>query len=143
MHPIARGALAGTVATAVWTIADRGLARALGTGSFSDVRLLGRFATRGRLWPAAGLAIHLANGASFGAAFAAAGQGGAARGMLIAEVENTLLWPAMAIVDRIHPDRRDGTWPRLVSNPRVFAQEAIGHAVLGGVLGALVPRVER
>jgi hypothetical protein len=27
------------------------------------------------------------------------------------------LWPALAIVDRIDPDRRDDTWPLLATNP--------------------------
>jgi hypothetical protein len=113
------------------------LKRAFGT-PYSDVRLLGRFATRGRAWPAAGLAIHLANGAMFGAAFEKAGFGGVRAGVAAAQVENALLWPAMAVVDRIHPDRKDGTWPPLLRNRRVAAQEAAGHALFGAVLGALI-----
>jgi hypothetical protein len=57
-----------------------------------------------------------------------------------AQVENTLLWPAMAVVDKLHPDRRDGMWPPLVSNSRVAIQEVLGHAIFGAVLGALVRR---
>jgi hypothetical protein len=49
----------------------------------------------------------------------------------------------MAIADRIHPDRRVGTWPPLVSNARVAAQEVVGHAIFGAVLGALVSRSAR
>jgi hypothetical protein len=47
-------------------------------------------------------------------------------------------WPGMALVDRVHPDRRSGHWPPLFTNPRVFAQEAVMHALFGLVLGVLV-----
>jgi hypothetical protein len=60
----------------------------------SDVRLLGRSLTHGRAWPVAGLALHLANGAVFGALFERAGLGGVKTGVLAAEAENILLWPA-------------------------------------------------
>lgn len=131
-----RGAVAGAVAAAAWAASEPLLKRVFGT-PYSDVRLLGRTATRSRAWPAAGLAIHLANGAAFGAAFEKAGFAGVGAGVTAAEVENLVLWPAMAVVDRLHPDRRDGTWPPLLANRRVAAQEVAGHAVFGAVLGAL------
>jgi hypothetical protein len=102
------------------------------------VRLLGRFLTRSRAWPAAGLALHLANGAVFGALFERAGFRGVKTGVLAAEAENVLLWPALAIVDRIHADRRSGAWPSLFTNRRVAAYEVATHALFGAVLGALV-----
>jgi hypothetical protein len=55
-----------------------------------------------------------------------------------AQAENLALWPAMAVVDRIHPDRRNGTWPPLLGNGRVFTHEAAVHALFGVVLGLLV-----
>ena len=36
--------------------------------------------------------------------------------------------------------KRLGAWPPLVRNGRVFAQEAVVHAVFGVVLGLLLPR---
>jgi hypothetical protein len=33
------------------------------------------------------------------------------------------LWPALAIVDRIDPDRRDDTWPLLATNPRMRSRD--------------------
>jgi hypothetical protein len=84
------------------------------------------------------VALHVANGAVFGAGFEKLGLEGVRAGVVAAEVENTLAWPAMAIVDRVHPDRRNGTWPPLARNPRVAAQELAGHAIFGAVLGALV-----
>lgn len=134
-----RGAVAGVVAAAAWAAAEPVLGRALGT-PFSDVRLLGRLVTRGRAWPAAGVALHLANGAAFGVAFERLGLRGVSQGVLLAEAENILLWPGLAALERIHPDRRAGTWPRLALDPRVAAYEATTHALFGAVLGGLVRR---
>ena len=132
-----RGAVAGAIAAALWAAAEPALGRAFGT-PFSDVRLLGRMVTRGRLWPIAGVILHVGNGATFGWAFERLGGKGALRGVVVAEIENLVLWPAMAIVDRVHPDRRDGTWPPLLADPRTFAFEATTHALFGATLGALV-----
>jgi len=134
-----RGAVAGVIAAAAWAASEPVLKRVFGT-PYSDLRLLGRFATRGRAWPAAGLAIHLANGAAFGAAFEKAGFRSVKAGVAAAEIENVVLWPTMAVVDRIHPDRRNGVWPPLLTNPRIAAQEVAGHAIFGAVLGALTRR---
>lgn len=101
------------------------------------MRLLGRLVTRGRGWPLAGVVIHVANGAVFGAAFERGGLRGVKAAVVAAQLENLALWPTMAIVDRIHPDRGDGTWPPLVRNPRVFIGEVAVHALFGVVLGAL------
>jgi hypothetical protein len=131
------GALAGVVAAAAWAAAEPALGWALQT-PYSDVRLLGRLLTRGGKWPVAGLALHLGNGALFGALFARAGLRGIRAGVLAAEVENVALWPALALVDRLHPDRRSGAWPPLVANARVAVYEVIAHALFGAVLGALV-----
>ena len=61
-----RGALAGIAAAATWAALEPPLGRLLRT-PYSDVRLLGAPITTGRLWPVAGLAVHLGNGAVFGA----------------------------------------------------------------------------
>lgn len=136
---MSRGAVAGVIAAVVWAAAEPALGRALRT-PYSDVRLLGRLVTRGPLWRPAGVAVHLANGAVFGAAFERLGGGGWKRGVLAAELENVVLWPGMAVVDRIHPDRRSGAWPPLAANPRVVAYELATHAIFGVVLGALLAR---
>jgi hypothetical protein len=132
------GAAAGATAAAVWAAAEPAARRFFRT-AYSDVRLLGAPVTRGRAWPVAGVALHLANGALFGAAFAAAGRRGVRRAILAAQLEGLALWPAMAVADRLHPDRRAGRWPRLVTDRRVFGQEVAVHAVFGLVLGLLLP----
>lgn len=131
-----RGAAAGCVAAAAWAASEPVLRR-LARTPYSDVRLLGRAVVRNRAWPLAGLALHLANGALFGAAFERAGLRGIRSGVVAAELENLALWPAFAIVDRVHPDRRDGVWPPLLRNRRVAAYEVAAHALFGVVLGAL------
>lgn len=132
-----RGALAGAFAALVWGAAEPLLRRAAGT-PYSDIRLLGRTLTGGPHWRAAGLALHAVNGAAFGWAFARIGGRGWKQGIAAAELETIALWPAMAVVDRVHPDRRDGTWPPLVTNGRAFALTVAGHALFGALLGALV-----
>jgi hypothetical protein len=130
------GAKAGMIAAAVWAAAEPTIRR-LARTPYSDVRLLGRGLISGPAWPAVGLGIHLLNGAIFGAAFERAGGRGVRAGVIAAELENALLWPAFALVDRFHRDRRNGTWPRLVTNRRVAVQEVLAHALFGAVLGAL------
>jgi len=134
-----RGALAGAVAALVWKQCDPLLKRAFGT-PYADAELAGAFFPRGRLGSAAGLAAHVAAGAGFGHLFERCGGRGGRQGVVAALVENTVLWPAMLVVDRVHPARRDGTWPPLFANPRVFGQATVGHAIFGAVLGALVRR---
>lgn len=136
-----RGAAAGIVAAAVWAAAEPVAGRLLRLpGGYSDVRLLGAVVTRGRAWRAVGLALHLANGAVFGAAFERLLGRGVGRALLAAQAENLVLWPGMALVDRLHPERRSGAWPPLLRNRRVFAYEVAVHALFGGVLGLLVRR---
>lgn len=132
-----RGALAGAFAALVWGAAEPALQRAVGT-PYSDIRLLGRTLTDGPHWRAAGLAVHAINGAVFGAVFARLGFRGWKQGVAAAELETIALWPGMAVVDRLHPDRRDGTWPPLVTNGRAFALTAASHALFGAVLGGLM-----
>jgi hypothetical protein len=139
---VIRGALAGVAAAAAWAAAEPAAARLFRTpAGYSDVRLLGALATGdGARWREAGLAAHLANGAAFGALFAAAGGRGWKQGLAAAQAESLALWPAMAVIDRIHPDRRSGAWPPLLTNPRVFVYESAVHALFGAVLGSLVRR---
>jgi hypothetical protein len=133
---MARGATAGAVAAAAWTAAEPLAARIFGT-RYTDTRLLGRMVSE-RRWALAGAAVHVANGAGFGAAFGLAGRGGIRDGLAWTGAETLATWPGMALMDRIHPDRRSGHWPRpLVTDRRVFAQEVAMHALFGLVLGAM------
>lgn len=133
-----RGSLAGATAAAVWAAAEPSVARALRIPWYSDVRLLGRLLTTRRVWPVIGVGSHIVNGALFGAAFERLGGRGWKQGLAAAQLENAGFWPGMFVIDRIHCDRRNGDWPRLVTHPRVVAHEIAVHALFGVVLGALL-----
>lgn len=135
----ARGAAAGAVAAGVWSALEPLAARAIGT-TYTDVRLLGRLASPAR-WRVAGAVVHVANGAAFGAVFGLAGRGGLRDGLAWTGAETLATWPGMALMDRIHPDRRSGHWPEpLLTDRRVFAQEVVMHGVFGTVLGLMTRR---
>jgi hypothetical protein len=132
-----RGAAAGALAAAAWQACDPVFQHAFGT-PYSDSQLLGPFIARGRYEWVANLATHAAAGATFGHLFERLGGRTVRQGVVAALAENTILWPGVAVFDRIHPKRRDGTWPRLVTSPRVFASASAGHAFFGALLGALL-----
>jgi hypothetical protein len=130
--------VAGAVAAAVWVTAEPIGQRVFRT-PYSDVRLLGALLTARGPWRRVGIVMHLANGAFFGAAFSRLGRRGWRQGLIAAELENLVLWPTMALFDRIHSDRRSGSWQPLLSSARVFAYEVTMHALFGVVLGLLHP----
>ena len=130
-----RGILAGILAAGVWAAAEPALGRALGVPWYSDRRLLAGLL---RVGPKAAIGVHLVNGALFGATFERLGFCGPVSGVLMAQSESLSLWPAMAVVDHVHEDRRTGEWPPLLRNGRVFAYEVAAHALFGAVLGSLL-----
>ena len=108
---------------------------------YSDVLLLGKTFTRGRLaWPL-GFAIHAVNGALFGLAFDRVRRRVPYRkeqvaiGMALAE--HLALYPLSYFVDRYHPARGQSGIPPLVTSARAFAQATIRHVLFGAVLGRL------
>ena len=108
---------------------------------YSDVTLLGKAVTRGRLWWPAGLAIHIANGAVFGLAFDQAHRRlpipkeRLALGMAL--LEHVALYPLSYFVDRYHPARGVQGVPPLLTNRRAFGQATVRHALFGVLLGRL------
>ena len=64
-----RGAVCGAVAAAVWAL-EQPLDKLLLGSAYDDVELLGRAVVGGEGWYPAGLALHLQNGAVFGAVYA-------------------------------------------------------------------------
>jgi hypothetical protein len=133
-----RAALAGATAAAAWAAAEPALQRLFQT-TYTDVRLLGAPLSQ-RRWRLVGTTVHLMNGAAAGVLFHRLGLRGWKAGIAAAQLEGAALWPGMAVVDRLHPDRRSGAWPPLLLNSRVFGQEVAAHAIFGAVLGLLVPR---
>ncbi len=138
-----RGALAGAVGAAVWA-AQQPLDKRFFRFPFDDVELLGKAFTRGRRWRAVGTAMHLANGAAFGATYAkfAARTDRVpdwARGPAAALAEHLASWPATALTDRFHPARAE--LPVLARSRRAFAQATWRHLLFGAVLGTLERRL--
>jgi len=137
MHRDLHAAVAGATAAAVW-IAVEPVTRRLTGGSHRELRLISGTLAGKRGGTALGLAVHLANGAVFGVAFRRLGGHGVRQAVIAAQAENAILWPGMAIVDRVHPDVRSGAWPMLVADRGAILQEIGGHVVFGAVLGALL-----
>jgi hypothetical protein len=111
--------------------------------SYDDVELLGKAVTRGEGWYPIGLALHIGNGALFGAAYANLAPSlplpSAVRGPAVALVEHVVLWPLGALTDRFHPARNE--LPSIVASRRAFAQATWRHLLFGVVLGELERRV--
>jgi hypothetical protein len=137
-----RGAVAGAAAAGVWAV-QQPLDRQLFGVPHDDAELLGKLVTRGRAWPVVGLALHLANGAAFGALYAAVAPALPlprwARGPAAALAEHVATWPGTILTDRLHPAREE--LPRLAGDPVAFAQSAWRHLVFGIVLGELERRL--
>jgi hypothetical protein len=136
------GALAGSIAAGAWAAQQPLDKRVFGT-RYDDVELLGKAVTRGPAWPAAGLAIHLANGAAFGAAYALARPfipGPPQIAAVVASmVENFGFWPLAPLIDRHHPARSE--LEELRGNRRALAQATWRHLLFGLVLGELERRL--
>jgi len=136
------GALAGMVAAGVWA-AQQPLDKRLFASGYDDLELLGKLVTRDRSWPAAGIALHLQNGAVFGAVYAQLRPffpgppllAGVAAGI----AEHVGFWPLGRLVDRLHPARGDLT--PLSGNRRAFAQATWRHVLFGLVLAELERRL--
>jgi hypothetical protein len=135
-----RSAAAGATSAAIWALQEPLDQKVLGC-DYSDVAVLGKGVTRGPRWRAAGLAIHVANGAFFGLAFHEARRTlpvdarKLALGMALAE--HVALYPLCALIDRYHPARGEPGVPPLLTNPRAFAQATWRHALFGTLLGRL------
>ena len=138
----ARGALAGAVAAGVWA-AQQPLDMKVFGVRYDDTELLGKAVTRGKLWRPVGVAMHLANGAAFGALYAAVAPRvplpAWARGPAAAMVEHLASWPLVAVTDRVHPARAE--LPTLAGSPAAFAQATWRHLLFGVVLGELERRL--
>ena len=137
-----KGALAGAVAAGVWA-AQQPLDKRVFGSRYDDVELLGKAVTRGPGWYPVGLAIHLQNGALFGALYANVAPLVPVpvhlRGVLAALAENFGSWPLVRLSDRVHPARDE--LPPLTGDLRALAQATWRHVLFGVVLGELERRL--
>jgi len=138
---LTRGAAAGAAAAAVWA-AQQPLDMAVFGVEYDDVQLLGTLITRGSWARPLGLALHVANGAAFGAMYAALAPRvelpGWLRGTAAGLAEHLASWPLTTAVVRVHPARDE--LPELWGSGRAFAQATWRHALFGAVMGGLEAR---
>ncbi|HUE29419.1 MAG TPA: hypothetical protein VMR79_01015 [Verrucomicrobiae bacterium] len=126
----------------MWAL-EQPLDKLLFESGYDDVEVLGKAATSGDGWYPAGVALHLTNGALFGAVYANVAPvlplPPALRGPAAALTEHVVLWPLTSVSDRYHPARKN--LPRLAGNRRAFAQATVRHLIFGIVLGELERRL--
>jgi hypothetical protein len=138
-----RGAMAGALAAGVWA-AQQPLDKRVFGVDYDDAALLGRFLARGRWVLPIGTAVHLSNGALFGAVYANLAPRvplpAWARGPMAGLAEHLATWPATCVLARVHP-ARVGELPRLWGSSRAFAQATWRHLLFGAVLGELERRM--
>jgi hypothetical protein len=136
------GAIAGGLAASIWAAQQPVDKRVFGY-RYDDLELLGKLVTRGRHWPLAGLALHVQNGAAFGAAYAQLKPfipgPPVTRAVIAALTESFATWPLAGLVDRHHPARKE--LPKLAGDRRALAQVIWRHLLFGAVLGVLEERL--
>lgn len=134
--------MCGAVAAAVWAL-QQPLDKLAFSSRYDDVELLGKAVTRGDGWYPVGLALHMQNGAVFGAVYANLApvlpMPPVLRGPTLALAEHVALWPLGVLSDRLHPARRE--LPPFAGNRRAFAQATWRHLLFGVVLGELERRL--
>jgi hypothetical protein len=130
------------VAAAVWGL-QQPLDKLAFASRYDDVELLGKAVSRGDGWYPVGFALHMGNGALFGAVYSNVAPlipiAPVLRGPLAGLVEHVAMWPLGALSDRLHPAR--GDLPRLRGNRHIFLQSTWRHLLFGLVLGELERRV--
>lgn len=129
--------LAGAVAGVAWRAIEPSLRRVFGH-PYSDPELATAFVTRGRLQPVLDYCVQAVGGGTFAVVFTRLGGRSTAAALAATMGENALLLAASPIVDRVHPDVRDGTWPPLKGNPRAAGVSISGHVIYALALGALL-----
>jgi hypothetical protein len=138
LHRSVGGAIAGSLAAAVWA-AQQPLDKRAFDCDYDDLELLGKLVTRGREWPLAGLALHMGNGAAFGAIYSQLRPfipgPPVVTGTIAALTENFATWPLTPLVDSHHPAR--GEMPTLWGSRNALLQATWRHALFGAVLGGL------
>ena len=134
-----RYAVAGAAAGLGWRAVEPVLRRLFGH-PYSDPELLTAFITRGVAQRPLDYLVQGTGGAAFGWTFARLGGRTTRQAVAASLGENALLLAAAGVVDRYHPDVRDGSWPPLAGNPRAAGVSVSGHLLYGVLLGMLAKR---
>lgn len=130
------------MAAAVWAL-QQPLDKLAFSSRYDDVEYVGKALIRGDGWYPVGLAVHMSNGALFGAVYANLAPlmpiPPPLRGPVTALGEHLALWPLGSLSDRTHPAREE--LPKLGGNREAFLQSTWRHLLFGLVLGELERRV--
>ena len=141
MNPWIQAGLAGGLAAAAWGLVEP-LDQKWFRFPYSDIAILGKFATRGPHWRAAGWTMHIVNGAVAGLVFWAlfewTGTNAFWFAIAFAMVEHLVTYPLTLLTDRFHPARGAPELPPMSRSGRAFAQATFRHLLFGVVLGLLV-----
>jgi hypothetical protein len=141
LNPWVQAGLAGAVAATAWGLVEP-LDQRWFRFPYSDIAILGRLATRGPRWRAAGWTLHIVNGAVAGLVFWALfewfGTNAFWFAIAFAMVEHLATYPLTLLTDRFHPARGAPELPPMARSGRAFAQATFRHLLFGVVLGVLV-----
>jgi hypothetical protein len=112
----------------------------------NDFQLLGGIGPPRQRWRITGPLMHWTNSAVLGVVYTVAEPHipgpGWLRGTTFALVENTLLWPIVLLLDRVHPAVQSGEMPTF-NRPWPFIAENLRHIAYGAVLGSVYARLKR
>ena len=141
MNPWVQAGLAGAIAATAWGLVEP-LDQRWFRFPYSDIAILGKLATRGPRWRAAGWTMHIVNGAVAGLVFWALfewfGTNAFWFAIAFAMVEHLATYPLTLLTDRFHPARGAPELPPMARSGRAFAQATFRHLLFGVVLGVLV-----
>ncbi|GAC1445621.1 MAG: hypothetical protein NVSMB52_07380 [Chloroflexota bacterium] len=141
--PLATAAFAGSLAATAYLV-EQALDRRLLPNAYDDLLLWGGLLSRNpRRQKLLGLTAHYVLGILLAAAYGALlptmpKAPGWVRGLIFVQIENSVLYPGVPVLNAIHPDVGTGTLPSLWTW-RFFWVEVLRHAAFGAVLGALTP----
>ena len=111
-----------------------------------DFQLLAGFGPMRDRWRVTGPIVHAINSVSLGCVYALVSERfpgpGWLRGLTFAMIENTVLWPIIIALDRVHPAIRSGELPTF-NRPWPFVAENLRHAAYGLALGTIYARLRR
>jgi hypothetical protein len=127
--------VAGVAAGLAWRAVEPGFQRLFGH-PYSDPELATAFVTRGRAQPVLDYLVQGAGGGLFALFFVRLGGRRPRQAVTAVLAENAVLLAAAPLIDRIHPDVRDGTWAPLTGNARAAAVSVAGHALYAALLAA-------
>jgi hypothetical protein len=135
-------ALLASIAAGSAYLASTWVDSKLSSHPFNDLKLVGQILTiRSPNWVFMGLAAHYSMSALMSVVYSTLAYRklpgpGWLKGILFLQIENTLLYPAAALLEPIHAGMKSGEVPTLFSW-KTFRGQVVRHVVFGVTLGAI------